>query len=69
MCEVESEITFHLVAANSPMRDLMQLQLEVCGQIKTIPLSNSGSDLEEMGRGCSVGVCNQLKHLIVEVQI
>lgn len=60
------------------MIDLMQLQLEVCGQAKTLPLSSTtanSSDQCSQEQGAldnsmsCFGVCNQLKHFIVEVQI
>ena len=52
------------------MIDLMQLQVEVCGQTKTLPLSSTASSgQEEVDNYSCSGICNRLKHFIVEVQI
>jgi hypothetical protein len=58
-------------AANSSIMDLMQLQLEVCGQTKTVSLRSTADSGHWEGvddLSCS-GVCNQLKHFTIEVQI
>ena len=54
------------------MMDLMQLQLEVCKQIKTLPLSSTAAGSGHVAvegvdvQSCS-GICNQLKHFNIEV--